>query len=392
MPPLKIFYLIGTLEVGGTERQLVRMVTRLDRERFTPVVCGLSAGGALEPELRAQGIPVYVVGFRGIGVVRRLPRMLRELGRLVRIIRAESPDILHGFLFWAYVLGAFTGRAARVPIIIASRRSLSLFKGGRLHYLALEWLANRLTDFFIANSEAVRQDAITTERIDPGRIMVIHNGLDLEAFAGGDRKAARRRLGISPDSPAVAVVANLIAYKGHTYFIDAWRQVVDRYPDAVALLAGDGQCRGALEAQARERGLESSIRFLGTFRDVPTLLAAADLVVHPSLQEGFSNAIVEAMAAGKPVVATTIGGNPEAVVDGVTGLLVPSENRAALAAGMLRLLADPALAARMGAAGRSKAVDAFDLNAMVRHYESLYERLAEGKRLRTPKRQPEVAL
>ena len=377
MPPIKLFYLIGTLDVGGTERQLVEMVTRLDRRRFAPVVCCLSMGGALEDALRREGIPVHVIGLRGIGPRRALtslPTILRELTRLYHFMRAESPDIVHGFLFWAYVIGAFTARLARVPVVIASRRSLSLFKAGRPHYLFVERMANRMTDLFIANSFAVREDAVRTERIDPARIEVIYNGLEMERFERADGTAFRRQHDIPSDARVVAVVANFIDYKGHTYFFEAWERVASTHRDAVAVLAGDGPTRAELASRAQAAGFAGSLRFVGTWLDVPSLLAASDVLVHPSLQEGFSNAIIEAMAAGRAVIATDVGGNPEAVTDRVTGLLVPPSNADALAVAISRLLDDPDEAARMGRAGQSRVRTDFTLSAMVDRYEAIYER------------------
>src|SRR5438874_2439895 len=162
----KIVYLIGTLEVGGSEGQLVALASGLDRTRFAVAVGCLSSDGPLSKALRDQGIPVEVIGFRGMRrsftweTVRQLPELFRVLKRLVSFVRRESPDIVHGYLFWAYVLGAFAARVARVPRVISSRRSLGNFKAGKRHYLYLERLANRVTDIVVANSEAVRDDAI----------------------------------------------------------------------------------------------------------------------------------------------------------------------------------------------------------------------------------------
>ena len=234
---------------------------------------------------------------------------------------------MHGMLFWAYILGTFVGRAAGVPVVIASRRSLGLFKTGKPHYAVLESIANRMTDLFIANSEAVRADTIAREHLRPSDVIVIPNGLDLTRFG----KAPDQDLAASLDvagRPCVIVVSNFIRYKGHEYFLRAWRQVLVEFPSAVALLAGDGVFRAEIERICDDLNIRHSVRFLGVRPDVPALLALADVYVHPSLQEGYSNALLEAMAAGKAVVATAVGGNVEAVSDGVTGLLVPPADAA----------------------------------------------------------------
>jgi glycosyltransferase involved in cell wall biosynthesis len=377
--PIKLLYVIGTLEVGGTERQLVEIVSRLDRTRFEPVVCCLSAGGPLEERLRREGITVHVVGFRGFSVVRNLAKVIRQLIRLVRVVRAEAPVIVHGLLFWAYVLGTFAARLVRVPVVIASRRSLGHFKAGKTHYLWIERAANAMTDLIIANSEAVRADVLRQEQVPARKVIVIYNGLDAERYQVGADQALRSSLRLAPGTAVVAVIANFIHYKGYEYFLDAWSAVVRRCPDAVALLVGDGPLRASCEQRASAAGLGPRVRFLGTRPDVPRLLALADVLVHPSTEEGFSNAILEAMAAGRPVVAAAVGGNPEAIVNGETGLLVPARDSRSLADAIVWMIEHPADAKRFGEAGRRRVAEVFDLSAMVRRYEEVYERLAFEK-------------
>jgi glycosyltransferase involved in cell wall biosynthesis len=379
----KILFLIGTLDVGGTETQLVELVTRLDRQSFEPIVCCLATAGALAPRLRANGIAVHALGFRGIRSRRfkYLPNLLgcwRLCSQLWGLMRRERPAILHGMLFWAYILGTFVGRAAGIPIVIASRRSLGLFKTGRPHYALLEWIANRMTDLFIANSQAVRTDTIARERLSPADVIVIPNGLDLARFAVGPDPALAASLDVA-DRPCVIVVSNLIRYKGHEYFVRAWRDVLVKFPTAVAMLAGDGVFRPEIERMCDELKIRHSIRFLGVRNDVPALLALADVYVHPSLQEGYSNALLEAMAAGKAIVATTVGGNVEAISEGVTGLLVPAEDAAALERAMTRLLGDRQIAREMGERARRYVHERYEMNAMVRSYESVYARLLAAR-------------
>jgi len=383
----KILFVIGTLDVGGTERQLVELLTRLDRRRFEPVVCCLAAGGALEEPLRRAGVSVHVAGFRGFLRFRglaffvRLPKLLSELGRFVLIFRRERPDIVHGFLFWAYVLGAYAARLARVPVVITSRRGLSHFKSGKPAFLLMERVANRLTDLVIANSEAVRQDAIAAEGLAAGKVIVIHNGIEAARYCRSTATELRAELAIGQEALVVAVVANLIHYKGHRYLIEAWVEVCRVVPGAVCVLVGEGPVRAALERASSDLGLRESIRFLGTRHDVPAVVAAADLLVHPSLEEGFSNAILEAMAAGKAVVATRVGGNPEAVLDGRTGVLVPPADPRALAGAVIDLLSDSGKRAAMGAAGRRRAAEVFPMEVMVDRYQQVYDELlpAPGK-------------
>ncbi len=377
---VRIAYVIGTLDPGGAEGQLVALAASLDRRRFAPTVyCGSDSGALAEP-LAAAGVPVRSVRLRGLSVWRHPLAVARRIGQMVAALRRDRPDVVHGFLFHGYVLGALSGRLAGAPVVVASRRSLGNFKRDKPHYRLAERLVNRLTDLVIANSEAVRVDALRGERLPDERVIVIHNGLALERFDRPPDGELRRRLGIDKAPFVVGVVANFIPYKGHRFFLDAWAEVVARAPDAVALLVGDGPGRREIEARAGAMGLAGSLRFLGSRLDVPDILSIVDMLVHPSLEEGFCNAILEAMAARKPVVATAVGGNPEAVVHGETGLLVPPGDGRALAEAMGWLFERPEQAAAFGQAARRRVAERFELSRMVRQYETVYDRLLAAKR------------
>ncbi len=374
-PLIRVAYVIGTLDVGGAESQLVTLARGLDPHRFVPSVYCLSDEGVLAGPLRDRGIPVHNLGMRGLHLARSPLKAAVRVGRLFSMLADARPDIVHGFLFHAYVAGALAGRWAGARAIVSSRRSLANFKKDRRLYRAVERVANRVTDLVIANSEAVRLDAIRTEGLRADKVIVIYNGLQIERCAPAASAALGRELDLEAAGPVVAVVANLIHYKAHDVLLDAWLEIRRDFPSATLLVAGDGPLRRTLEARARELAIAESVRFLGLRRDVPALLALADVVVQPSLEEGFCNAILEAMAAGKPVVATRVGGNPEAVVEGETGLLVPPGDAPALAGGLRVVLADAALRARLGDAARRRARERFDVEVMVRAYEQAYERL-----------------
>ena len=350
--PIKIALLIGSLDVGGTERQLVALASRLDRTRFIPVIYCLSAEGPLAAEARLNGVVVRSANLRGLSMWRHPLRVAACFVGLLRDLRRVRPCIVHGFLFHAYTTGAFISRFVGARRVVSSRRSLGHFKEGRRTALLLEQLANRFVDVFVANSEAVRRDAIMQESLSPDRVIVIHNGVDLSAFSEPRRSDSfHREFRVSNGAPVVAIVSNFMAYKGHECFIHAWRVVHRRHPEAVALLVGDGPSRSLIQEMSIDLELGDSLRFVGSRTDVPSLLGAADLLVHPSEQEGCSNAILEAMAAGRAVVAAAVGGNLELVLDGVTGRLVAARDPAALAEAVTALLDSPETRATFGAAG-----------------------------------------
>src|SRR5438128_4826888 len=237
--PIRIMFAINTLERGGTERQLVELATGLDRARFAPSVVCVVAGGPLADELAAAAVPVSV--FRA--------RTLAGLVALTAHTRRLAPDIVHAFLFGSNVIGTFAATLARVPTVITSRRSLSFFKDGRPHYDLLQGIGNRFTDVVIANSEAVRADTIRRERLDPAKVRVIRNGVDLKRF-GETAAASAIRAEFLPEGgvgPLVVVIANLIPYKGLDYFVDAWKGVLKTIPEARAVVVGEGPERRSLE-------------------------------------------------------------------------------------------------------------------------------------------------
>jgi len=381
---IKVLYVITTLETGGAERQLAALVQRLDPSRFEAHVCSLSTGGTLQEALRRAGIPVRAIEFRALRDGRGGPvgiglRLLGRLLALLAFIRRERPHIVHGILFWGYLLGTYAARLARVPVVIASRRSLGHFKAAKRRYLSLERFANRMTDLLIANSEAVKADVLSQEGVEASRVRVIPNGIDAEAYGSPPDPALRAALGLPGAARLVGVVANLLPYKGHRVFLEACREIKRGEPAARFLLIGEGPLRAGLVAYARELGLEEDVGFLGSRQDIPRLLALLEVAVLPSLEEGLPNAVLEAMAAGRPVVATAVGGTPEAVRHGETGLLVPPGESRALADAVLRLLQDPAGARRMGEEGRRWVAERFGIAAMVREYEAVYEGLVAAR-------------
>ena len=374
--PVRVLLAINTLARGGAERQLVELATGLDRERFSVSVLCVVAGGPLADELRSAGIPIAIFN----------SRKPLDLLRLIAYVRRQAPDIVHSFLFGSNIVATLAATLARTPVVITSRRSLGFFKDGRPHYDLLQRIANRFTDAVIANSEAVREDTLRREHLGGDKMRVIYNGVALDVPQADRGKKRAALLGDDDRGPLVLVVANLIPYKGLNYFVDAWRDVLRTLPEARAMIVGEGPARAELEKRAADLG--ASVRFIGSRDDVPELLQAADLVVQASLYEGFPNAVLEAMAAGRPVVATAVGGTVEAVEPERTGILVPPRDSAALAAAIARMLTQPDLSAACGLAGRKRVEGEFSVARMVRRYEDLYGEFAanEGRPQRPPNR------
>lgn len=380
---IRILYLIGSLEVGGAEGHLAQLVRHLDPDRYQVEVGCLSRMGPLADEISRAGIPVHLFGLRGLGrsPLRLFAAAWRGIGGH---IRRFQPQIVHTYLYHANLAGGLMARLAGAPVLVTSRRSLGLFKDGRPYLQWAENLMNTRTDAVTVNSRQVEADVLQREAWVNRKLRLIYNGVDAERFAAPARSpaAVRAEIGLPPEARVVGCIANLIPYKGHADLLTAMAAVVEAVPDAHLVLVGkDHRIQDRLVDQARGLGLEQRIHFLGSRLDVTDLLHAFDLATLASHEEGFSNVILEAMAAGLPVVATAVGGNPEAVVDGETGLLVPPRNPAALGRALVKLLVDPEGAAAMGRRGQERVRREFSIPAMVSGIETLYADLLARKGL-----------
>ncbi len=376
--PIRVLYAIGQLSTGGAELQLIQLATHLDRARFTPIVCSLSECVPHAAQLRAEGIQV-------ITLPRKMDPDLTRLWRLPQVLRRYRPDLIHSYLFVANAWARLAGRLLSLPVVISERNTLT--QKGRGHRIVDRALAGWAT-LLIANSRAGAQLAIARREIAPDRVVTIHNGIALERFAHTrDGREVRKEFGLGPSDPLVGVVARLAPQKGHHTLLQAMARVVESLPSARLLCVGDGPLRDELRREASRLGLERTALFVGQRADIPDLVAAMDVVVLNSEWEGLPNAIVEAMAASRPVVATRVGGIPEIVVDGDTGLLVPPADPTAVAGALLTLLREPEMAAAMGRRGRARVEEHFSLERMVADTEAIYERLLAG-RLHEPAAHP----
>lgn len=360
---------VGQLGLGGTERQVVLLASALRARGVDVRVASLYGGGPREAELAAAGVPVWVGTVAGKWQVWRL---LAGLTAFVRLLRAFRPDVVHAFLFHAYVIAGPAALLAGVPVRVAGRRSLGTFLDGRTLLRAAERVTTRSYDALVANARAVADDTLRRERVRPELVHVLPNALPAGSF-----HSVR-----DPDRPwsspvRVICVANLIEYKGHRFLLDA---LAGAHQPVHLDLVGDGPERAGLEAQAATAGLD--VTFLGTRADVQSLLLAADVFVLPSLEEGMSNALMEAMAAGLPVVATAVGGNSEVV--GSAGLLCKPADADDLARALNSLVHNEPRARALGAAARTRAEAAFGIDALATGHLTLYRRLLEARCAASP--------
>lgn len=363
-PRRKIWFLIGALPVGGTERTLVELANNLDPERFDVTVWTIAEPGPLAEDLDDH------VTVRSLDATHKADVTVPV--RFLLTLRKEQPDILQSFLFFDNTLATLAGVASPETTVITGVRSVpndpnqirSLVRRG----------TTRLADHIVSNS-AAGVEFITSYGADPAKVSVIRNGRDLTVYQNGTApQDLYDSIGVSPEAPIVGTVGRLITRKGHHDLLEAWPVVLDTHPDAELLLVGDGPERDALAAHAARLGIADSVHFLGTRDDVPALLDALDVFAFPSHFEGLPGAVLEAMAAGLPIVATPVDGTLELLSDGDSGVFVPVQSPSALGRELTELLGDEARARALGESARETAETAFTIEEMVAAFESLYER------------------
>ncbi|MCR4404994.1 MAG: glycosyltransferase [Candidatus Acetothermia bacterium] len=373
---MKILHLLGSASRGGTETMTSLLVRHMG-PGFENELCFLDRKGPVGEELEHAGLKVHYLPLRSPWAL--LPVVFRLSG----LLRSGGYDILHLYGLKANLLGRLLGR------ILGQRRVLgglrSAYPSGRKEQwtLLLDRLTFRLSLGYVSNSQAAI-DFLASHGYGRRKFWLIHNGIDTRPFcdrSAEEKGALRQHYALPPDKPIITCVANLRPPKGHEYLIEALRELKERGLEFVALLVGDGPLRERLEESVQSLKLTEQVRFLGSrdHDEIPTILAITDVFVLPSLWEGLPTAIIEAMAAGCPVVGTAVGGMPELVIEGETGFLVPPGDPGALAERLELLLQDPALRNRLGEASADRVREHFSLERMVQQHQALYRALVESE-------------
>ena len=372
-PPIRVLFCVDNLGIGGTELNAVRTAEALDPARVKLTVALIGADGELRARYERLGVAIHRFP---LGTLRGR-RTITEGRRFVRLLRDERIDIVHCHDMYSNVFGSVAGRLAGVGGVIVSRRWSNTLPDPALR--AANGVAYRVGHRVLANSNAVAASLQADEGVGARRIAVVPNFVEEAAFAvpeAAGREAGRKALGVLPGESVIGIVARLARVKDHATLLRAFAVVRARFPRARLVLVGDGPERRALEALAIELGVAEQVTFAGTRPNRPNPHHLFDLSVLSSVSEGFPNSVVEAMAAARPIVATRVGGTPDAIADGITGVLVPPEDPAALAAGIARVLEQPDNASRMGLAAREAARTSYSQAAVLGRLLSLYEELA----------------
>lgn len=357
---LRVVFLIPRLDANGAERVVLRTATGLDRSRFEPIVVAIvRASGRLADELATARVPSVVLdqGTR--------PRV-QHVYRVFRWLQQNPPDVLLTYMFHANVIGRLMRRVGAVPAVICSERSAS----APMWRVLLNRYTARWMDAMTVNSLASHRYWASRLRIPEGRISIVRNGVDTNVFSPGT----------GPAGPVIGVLARLHPANGHDWLLDALARLDRLAPEPwTCALAGTGREERALRARVNRLGLADRIRFLGHCAEPVSFLRSLILSVHPALVSGMPNAVLEAMACGLPVVATAVGGTPEAIEHGTSGWLVEPGDTEGTAALLATLLRTPDLRETAGINARARVVELFSLEAMVSGLEGVVTELLERR-------------
>jgi len=375
-PPdlVRLLTFVTSFFVGGTERQVANLSRAIDLTRFDlRFACLVRRGEFLARTVRPDSaVDEYRVrNLYGI-------RSIEERWRLFRSLQAKDVHIIHTYNFYANAFAIPAARLAGTPVVIASIRD----QGDHItrNQNRVQKVVCEMAHCVVTNAEAVRRQLVA-EGYSPWKLQVIHNGVAIPDNPQPEtRGRVRQELGLPPGAPLVAAICRLAPCKGVQFFLAAAANLASRWPDVRFLIVGDGPSRGELERTAARLGLTGRLLFTGSRSDIPEVLAELRVCVLPSLFEGLPNILLESMAMRIPVVATRVGGTPEAVEDGVTGILVPPRDPGSLARAVEHLLEDPEAGRRMGEAGRERVIARFSIERMVRATESLYIQLLQQRR------------
>lgn len=359
---INVAQVVEDLKIGGLERVIENITIHLDSEKFRVFVLCLTRGGEIAERLIANGKDVEILGIKNY-------HNPLSLIKVVKWLRQEKIDIVHTHAYPAGVLGRAAAIVARVPCIIHHVHSIHSYNRRQL---LIERLLSGFTDKIISCSNAVRGFMIRTAKVKEDKTITIYNGVPLSWLSNNrDASDIRKVFNIPENSPVVGTVGRLHAIKGHKYLLEAAVTIQKTMGDVHFLIVGDGLLRKELEDMSRRLKL-SNVIFTGRRTDVNKLLTAMDIFVLLSVSEGLGIVIIEAMAAGLPVVATKIGGISEIVSNGISGILVPPEDPDAIANAIIMLLNDKEMAKRMGATGRGIYEQQFTSELMVKSIEEVY--------------------
>ena len=364
--PCKVLHLVQGLDVGGLEYMVVALMNRLDREKFLPSICCFDTLGKLQNTLLDDTKVTLLKRKSGIDFFYPF--------KLAALLKKDKIEIIHLHNSTAFFYGVLAGKLAGTKHIIYTEHARDVAPNIKVRII--DKILSYMTDRIVVVAEFLKWNLVKKEWINPEKISTVYNGIDGDNFTMKfEREEITEELNISPASKIIGIVARLDSIKNHRCLIKAMKTVSALFPDALLLVIGDGPLRVELEELVTFERLNKNILFLGTRNDIPRLLSVLDIFVLCSLSEGLPLTILEAMAAGKSIVATNVGGIPEIIQDGTDGIIIPSDDSDGLADAISKLIRDEDKRHDMGVKARMKFEKKFTARAMVQRYEELYESL-----------------
>jgi len=365
-PQFNVMHIVLSLECGGLEKLAIDLSENMNQNGFSARICCLENTGELENQANSKGIEVVLV--------KKRPGLdMTLLFRLARIMREKRIDLVHTHNMSPLLYGTLAAKIAGIPAVINTRH-------GREKYQRSPFIWN-MNNAIVAISEDARHQMLRWNRFDKNKTRVIYNGIDVDKYSfKGRGNEFKKSLNLDSSTRLIASVARLSPEKDQFTLLNAFSRVLMRNCRTKMVIIGDGALRKELELYAEKLGLSKDVFFLGFRQDIPEILSGIDLFAVSSLMEGVSLTILEAMAAGLPIIATKVGGNPEVIVDGVTGILVSSKDPNAMADAIIKVLANAELAKSMGLAARRRVEEKFSLNRMANEYMDLYESCLRHKK------------
>lgn len=367
MKKIKLLHLISRIDIGGAERQLLSLVTNLDKEKYDIYVRYFEGKGELKKEFEGGGIQIKKFEFRGFWDMSIWLRLYQDM-------KANRYDVIHTHGFKADLWGAIVGRLTGVPIIISTVHNQEQYLKNSIVRFIEKWIISPIDDTIIVVSEGVKRFLIKTGGIPEKKIKKVYYGINPADIKIDKERDIREELGIDKDAPLIGCIGRLVEQKGHKYLIRAAKRVIEIFPQAKFFIIGRGKLEKNLKKLAQNNSLNSGIIFAGFRTDIYSIIDKLDLIVMPSLWEGLGLVLLEAMALGKPIVATDVGGIPEVVENKKTGILVPAKDPNALAEAIINLLEDYSVAARMGEMGKASVKERFSSVKMVKEIELIYNK------------------
>ncbi len=367
MNKIHIMHVIYSLGIGGAENILINLINEINQDIFISSICCIEKSGILATRIKRKDIKIFEC-YRGKG------DYLLPL-KLYKLFKKERVDVVHTY-GWSGFDGIVAAKLAGIPLIIHTEvgRDIGEINNLKRRKILGRRLISSLVNHLVTVSEELKDSLIKTSKISPDKIICIHPGVSLEEFEFPiDKNKNKKGIGFKEDTIVIGSVGRLDPIKNYPNLIYAAREIINEYPDIRFVLVGDGPLKNKLESIIKELDLEGKVILLGRVDNVLPFLKIMDIFVLPSFSEGLSVSILESMACGLPIVATNVGGNPEIVLDGVTGILVPPENCSTLAMAIMKLIKNPEIAKEMGIAGQKRIKTEFSFSKMINSYEKLYK-------------------